>query len=66
MGERASDEIILQAFRRQKPDEEVIAKPRNLKKRKTKEKLQLKNLKRLCLRMIVKVFHDLYSMGSYQ
>lgn len=39
MGERAADEIILQVFGRQKPDEEVIAKPRNLKKRKAKEKL---------------------------
>lgn len=39
MGDRAADEIILQVFGRQKPDEEVIAKPRNLKKRKAKEKL---------------------------
>lgn len=42
MGMRAADEIFLQIFGRWKPEGEVIAKPRNLKKEKQKKSYSLR------------------------
>lgn len=42
IGEGAADEIFLQIFGRQKPDGEVIAEPRNLKKEKKKKSYSLR------------------------